>query len=70
MADYQEVLRDTENVITTNGRFRSKNHSVVTSELTEKHLLYRFPKRKVEAGGIHTLALLISFNFLIIEDVW
>ena len=70
MADYQKVLGDTENVISTNFRFRTKNHSVVTSELTKKHSLYRFPKRIVQAGGIHTLALLISFNFLVIEDVW
>ena len=54
MAKYRNVLDEFINVISTNRRFRTVHHSVATYEQTKKGLSYFYPKRIVDADGIHT----------------
>ena len=57
MAKYRKVLDEFVNVTSTNRRFRTAHHSVATYEQTKKGLSYFYPKRIVDADGIHTLPL-------------
>ena len=50
-------MDDNVNVKSTNRGFRTVNHKVVTYEQTKKGLSYFYPKRIVEADGIHTRPL-------------
>ena len=54
---YRRVMDDNVNVKSTNRGFRTVNHKVVTYEQTKKGLSYFYPKRIVEADGIHTRPL-------------
>ena len=54
MAKYRKVLDDFAIVTSTNRGFRTVQHSVATYEQTKKGLSYFYPKRIVEADGIHT----------------
>ena len=54
MAKYRKVLDEFINVTSTNRRFRNVHHSVATYEQTKNYLSYFYPKRNVDADGIHT----------------
>ena len=54
---YRRVMDDNVNVKSINRGFRTVNHQVVTYEQTKKGLSYFYPKRIVEADGIHTRPL-------------
>ena len=54
MAKYRKVLDEFVNVTSTNRGFRTVQHSVATFEQTKKGLSYFYPKRIVDADGIHT----------------
>ena len=58
MAKYRKVLDKFINVTLTNRGFRTVHHSVATYEQTKKGLCYFYPKRFVDADGIHTRALI------------
>ena len=57
MAKYRKVLDKFINVTSTNRGFRTVHHSVATYEQTKKGLSYFYPKRIVDADGIHTRPL-------------
>ena len=57
MTKYPKVLDEIINVISTNSGFRTVHHSVATYEQTKKGLSYFYPKRIVDADGIHTRPL-------------
>ena len=57
MAKYRKVLDEFINVTSTNRGFRTVHHSVSTYEQTKKGLSYFYPKRIVDADGIHTRPL-------------
>ena len=57
MAKYRKVLVDFLNVSSTSRGFQIVHHSVVSFEQTEKGLSYFYPKRVVDADGIHTRPL-------------
>ena len=54
MANYRKVLDEFINVTSTNRSFRTVHHSLATYEQTKKGLPYFYPKRIVDADGIHT----------------
>ena len=54
MPKYRKVVDEFVNVISTNRGFRNVQHSVATYEQTKKGLSYFYPKRIVDADGIHT----------------
>ena len=54
MAKYRKVLDEFINVTSTNRGFRTAHHSAPTYEQTRKGLSYLYPKRIVDADGIHT----------------
>ena len=62
MAKYRKVLDEFINVTSTNRGFRTVHHSVATYEQTEKGLSYFYPKRIVDADGIHTHHLSLQTN--------
>ena len=53
MSKYRKILDESVNVTSTNGRFRTIQHSVATYEQTKKGMYYFYPKRIVE-DGTHT----------------
>ena len=57
MAKYRKVLDEFINATLTNRSFRTVQHSVATYEQTKKGLSYFYPKRIVDADGIHTRPL-------------
>ena len=57
MSKYRKVLQEAVNVTSTKRGFRTIQHSVATYEQTKKGLSYFYPKRLVEADGIHTKPL-------------
>ena len=57
MAKYRKVLDEFIDVTWTNRGFRTVHHSVATYEQTKKGLSYFYPKRTVDADGIHTRPL-------------
>ena len=57
MPKYRKVLDEFINVTSTNRGFRTVHHSVGTYEQTKKGLSYFYPKRIVDADGIHTRPL-------------
>ena len=57
MPKYQKVMDEKVNEKSTNRGFRTINHVVATYEQTKKGLSYFYPKRKVQADGIHTVPL-------------
>ena len=57
MSKYRKVLEESVNVTSTNGGFRTIQHSVATYEQTKKGLTYFYPKRIVQEDGIHTKPL-------------
>ena len=57
MAKYRKVSDEFINVTSTNRGFRTVQHSVATYEQTKKGLSYFYPKRIVDADGIHTRPL-------------
>ena len=57
MAKYRKVLDEFINVTSTNRGFRTVHHSAATYEQTKKGLSYFYPKRIVDADGIHTRPL-------------
>ena len=57
MAKYRKVLDEFINVTSTNRGFRTVHHRVAAFEQTKKDLSYFYPKRIVDADGIHTRAL-------------
>ena len=57
MAKDRKVLDEFINVTSTNRGFRTVHHSVATYEQTKKSVSYFYPKRIVDADGIHIRAL-------------
>ena len=57
MANYRKVLDEFIKVTSTNRGFRTVHHSMATYEQTKKGLSYSYPKRSVDADGIHTRPL-------------
>ena len=57
MAKNRKVLDEFINVTSTKRGFRTVHHSVATYEQTKKGLSYFYPKRIVDAVGIHTRPL-------------
>ena len=57
MTKYPKVYEEAVNVTSANRRFRTMKHSVATYEQTKKGISYFYPKRLVEADGIHTKLL-------------
>ena len=57
MAKYRKVLDEVINVTSTNRGFRTVHHSVATYEQTKKGPSYFYPKRTVDADGVHTRPL-------------
>ena len=57
MAKYPKVLDEFINVTSTNRGFRTVLHSVATYEQTKEGLSSFYPKRIVDADGIHTRPL-------------
>ena len=57
VAKYRNVLDEFINVTSTNRRFRTVHHSVATYEQTKEGLSDFYPKRIVDADGIHTRPL-------------
>ena len=57
MAKYRKVLDEFVNLTSTNRGFATVHHSVATYEQTKKGLSYFYPKRIVDADGIHTRLL-------------
>ena len=56
---YRRVLDDAVNTASTNRGFRTMNHQILTYEQTKKGLSFFYPKRIVDADGIHTTPLMI-----------
>ena len=56
-AKYRKVFDEFINVTSTNRGSRNVHHSAATSEQTKKALSYFYPKRSVDADGIHTRPL-------------
>ena len=56
---YRRVLDDAVNIASTNRGFRTINHQILTYEQTKKGLSFFYPKRIVDADGIHTTPLMI-----------
>ena len=54
MTKYRKVLDEFINVTSTDRGLRTVHHSVATYEQTKKGLSYFYPKRIVNADGIHT----------------
>ena len=54
LAKYRKVLDEFINVTSTNRGFRTVHYSVATYEQTKTGLSYFYPKRIVDAEGIHT----------------
>ena len=65
MANYRKVLDEFINVTSTNRGYRAV-HSVAAYEQTKKGLSYFYPKRIVDADGIHTRPLNFSTILLCI----
>ena len=59
MAKYRKVFFELINVTSTNRCSRTVHHSVGTYEQTRKGLSYFYPKRIVDADGIHTRPLIL-----------
>ena len=57
VAKYLKVLDEFINVASTKRGFRTIYHNVATYEQTQKGLSYFYPKRIVDADGIHTRPL-------------
>ena len=57
MANYRNVFDEFINVTSTNRGFRTVHHSVATYEHTKERLSYFYPKRIVDADGIHNRPL-------------
>ena len=57
MAKYRKVLDEFINVTSTNRGFRNVHHSVATYGQIKKALSHFYPKRIVDADGIHTRPL-------------
>ena len=57
MAKYPKVLDELINVTSTNRGFRTVLHSVATYEQTKEGVSSFYPKRIVDADGIHTRPL-------------
>ena len=57
MAKYRKVLDEFIKVTSTNRGFRTVHHSVATYKQTKEGLSYFYPKRIVDADGIHTRPL-------------
>ena len=57
MAKYRKDLEEFIKVTSTNRGFRTVHHSVAAYEQTKKELFYFYPKRNVDADGIHTRPL-------------
>ena len=57
MAKYRKLLDEFINVTSTNRGFRTVNRSVATYEQTKNGLYHFYPKRIVDADGIHTRPL-------------
>ena len=57
MAKYRKVWDELINVTSINRGFRTVQHSAATFEQTKKGLSYFYPKRIVDADGIHTRPL-------------
>ena len=53
LSKYRKVLKEAVNVTSTNGEFRTIQHSVATYGQTKKRLPFFYPKRIVEGDGIH-----------------
>ena len=54
---YRRVLNEKVNVTSNNTGFRTNNQSLATYEQVRKGLSYLYPKRTVEADGVHTQPL-------------
>ena len=54
---YRRVLDEKVNVISTNRRVRTNNHSVATDEQVKKSLSYFYPKKIVKTDGNYTQPL-------------
>ena len=65
MTKYRKVLDEFINVTSTNRGFRIVQHSVATYEQTKKGLSYFYPKRIVDADGIHTRPLKLQTTFFL-----
>ena len=57
MEKYRNVLDEFVNVTSTNRGSRTVQDSVATYEQTKKGLSYFYPKRIVDADGMHTRPL-------------
>ena len=57
MAKFRKVLDEFIDITSTNRGFRTVHHSVAIFEQTKKGLSYFYPKRIVDADGIHTRPL-------------
>ena len=57
MAKYGKVLDEFINATSTNKGFKTVHHSVATYEQTKKVLSHFYPKRIVDADGVHTRPL-------------
>ena len=64
MAKYRKLLDEFIIVTSTNRGFRTVHHSVATYEQSKKGLSYFYPKRIVDADGIHTPPLNLYTNLL------
>ena len=74
MTKYRKVLDEFFNVSSTNGGFRTVHHSEATYEQTKKGLSYFYPKRIVDADGIHTrplnlLTILLCIVFFVLSFI-
>ena len=56
---YRRVMEDAVNIASTKRGFRTINHQILTYEQTKKALSFFYPKRNVDADGIHTTPLII-----------
>ena len=66
MSKYRKVLGESVNVISTNRKFRTIQHSVATYEQTKKGLSYFHAKRIVEKDGFHTKPLRLQIWILVL----
>ncbi len=57
MAKFRKVLDEFIDITSTNRGFRTVHHSVAIFAQTKKGLSYFYPKRIVDADGIHTRPL-------------
>ena len=56
---YRRVREHAVNIATTDRGFRTINHQILNYEQTKKGISFFYPKRIVDADGIHTTLLMI-----------